>query len=143
VPVAGLAAGGTARTGLLVAAALLCGCTEADPRAALLEGRAQWKVALLSWAPGPEGTLTLDLRVSGPPRTELRRLTFRIVLRDASDSPIGEAWHTLDLTAIRRGGPEDVVVRLTPRQAGIEGLSVDLVPRPTAEQVAFIEELRD
>jgi hypothetical protein len=126
----------------LVLWAGLVGCAPREPRERLLEERARWSVTLLSWAQAPDGSLGLSLRVSGPPRSTLDRLTVRFELRDGSGAAVGEAWRTLDLSAVERGGPEDLLLRLPAPDAAVEGIGVDSVLAPSPEQLPRIEELR-
>lgn len=128
--------------GLLLLAALAA-CGPSDPQARILEERAGWNVTLLSWAVREDGTISLGLRVSGPVRSRLERLTVRFVLQDAAGNQVGEQWRTLDLSEIERGGPEDILLRLeSPEGAAVEGIGVDTVPVPGPEDLPHIEELR-
>ena len=127
----------------LVLPVSLAGCGPGDPRERMLEERARWKVTTLSWAMGEDGTIKLNTRVSGPVRSKLERLTVRIVLQDAAGNPVKHEWRTLDLSGIRRGGPEDIPLTLhAPEGASVEGLGIDTVPAPGPEDIPHIEELR-
>lgn len=97
----------------------------------------------LNWAMREDGTITLNARVSGPVHSKLERLTVRIVLQDAAGNPVGHVWRTLDLSGIKRGGPEDILLRLeAPAGASVEGIGIDTVPVPGPEDLPHIEELR-
>jgi hypothetical protein len=127
---------------ILVLLVCLAACGPSDPRERVLEERARWRVTLLDWAMGPDGTITLSLRLSGPVRSELERLTVRIVLQDAQGNPVDHEWRTLDVSGVERGGPEDVLLRLEPRGPDVAGIGIDPVPRPGPEEAAHIEELQ-
>jgi hypothetical protein len=121
----------------------LVGCSPSDPQARILQERARWKVATLSWAMAEDGAITLSTRVSGPAQSTLERLTVRIVLQDAAGNPVHHEWRTLDLSGIERGGPEDILLRLqAPEGARVDGLGIDTVPAPTPEDIPHLEELR-
>ena len=126
--------------GLLIAVGLL-GCAPSDPRERVLEQRARWNVTLLSWAQGRDGTLTLNARVSGPVNSDLRQLTVRLLLQDAAGNAVDHEWRTLDLSGIERGGPQDIMLRLTAREVEVEGIGIDTVPAPTADEIPHIVEL--
>jgi len=128
---------------VLVLLVSLAGCGCGDPRERLLEDRARWKVANLSWAMGDDGTITLMTRVSGPVNSELEQLTVRIVMQDAAGNPVKHEWRTLDLSGIQRGGPEDIRLKLqAPEGASVEGIGIDTVPVPGPEDLPHIEELQ-
>jgi hypothetical protein len=128
---------------LAVVAALAAGCGPSDPKAGLLEERARWDVRILSWAEQPEGGLNVATRVSGPPSSSLRELTVRLDFLDASETKIGERWHTFDLSQVPRGGPADVMVFIPDPGVSVENLSLRLVLRPTPEEERHIKELED
>lgn len=126
---------------LVVALVQAPGCRSGDPRARLLEERARWTATLLSWAqsPGP-GPVTLAVRVSGPPRSKLDRLTVRVQLHDGAGSVVSTVWHTFDLTDVEGGGPADRSIRV-PVDREVHGASVDSVPSPTEAEQANLPEL--
>jgi len=125
----------------LLLAVCLAGCGPSDPREHVLEERARWNVTLLSWAQGQDGTLTLNARVSGPVNSDLERLTVRLLLQDAAGNPVDQEWRTLDLSGIKRGGPEDIMLRLAPREVDVEGIGIDTVPAPAPDELPYIVEL--
>ena len=128
----------------LLALGVLLHCGPSDPRERILEERARWRVSTLGqWAMGPDGAITLNLRVSGPVRSELERLTVRVLFQDAAGNALAQEWRTLDLSGIRRGGPEDILLRLrAPEGARVEGIGIDTVPVPAPEDIPHIEELQ-
>ena len=138
----------TQKTGPLVVCGLLAvlvlagsGCKTKSALDSAVEERLRWKVIALDWTQTPQQEVLLSTRLSGPPRTELKQLTIKIVLQDAAGATIQDAWHTFDLTGIQRGGPKDFNVRVQASEP-IENLGVDPVDAPTAEDVALIPELR-
>jgi hypothetical protein len=127
----------------LVLLVSLAGCGFGDPRERVLEERARWKVTTLSLAIGEDGTIKLNARVSGPVHSKLERLTVRIVQQDAAGNSVKHEWRTLDLSAIERGGPEDILLTLqAPEGASVDGVGIDTVPAPGPEDIPHIEELR-
>jgi hypothetical protein len=116
-------------------------CGPTDPHEKILEERALWQVNLLDWVVLDDGTLSLGTRVSGPPSSSLRQLTVRLVLQDASGNAIGHEWHTLDISGIQRGGPEDITLRVPTSLTGVEGIGIDPVLAPTPEEISHISEL--
>ena len=126
---------------LLLLAVLAVGCGPSDPRDRVLTERVRWNVDLLDWAEAADGTITLSARVSGPPRSQLDELTVRLLLQDAAGAEVGREWWTIDLSGIQRGGPEDMMLRLAPRQAAVHGIGIDSVPAPTADEQRQIPEL--
>ena len=123
---------------------LLClpACGAGDPHERILKERARWKVTLVGWAQAEDDSLALNLRVSGPVRSRLDRLTVRFLLLDAEDIPLGEEWYTLDLSHVDRGGPRDFLVRLPPAPEAVEGIGIDLVVAPAPHELPRIEELQ-
>ena len=121
---------------------LAAGCGPSDPTERVLHERARWQVALESWALADDGTITLSARVSGPVRSELDRLTVRILFLDAEGNPVGHEWWTLDVSGIERGGPEDVMLRLASRGHDVDGLGIDPVANPDPDEIPNIPELR-
>ena len=118
-------------------------CGPSDPHERILEDRARWKVSNLGWAMDDEGAITLNVRVSGPVRSSLDRLTVRILLQDAAGNSVTDEWRTLDLSGIERGGPEDLLLRLqAPEGTSVEGIGIDTVPVPGPDDIPHIEELR-
>ena len=83
----------------------------------------------------------LDVRLAGPPNATIAALTVRIDLLDAQSRPLQQIWHVFDLTQIERGGPKDVIVRLPAGELAVEGIALDPVLGPTAEQERQIREL--
>jgi hypothetical protein len=120
----------------------LQGCGPSDPLERLVEERARWKVALQDWAMAEDGTITLSARVSGPVQSDLDRLTVRILLQDAAGNTVDREWRTLDLSGVERGGPEDIMIRLDPREGDVEGIGLDTVPVPGPDEIPHIEELQ-
>lgn len=126
---------------LAIVMACIVGCGPTDPRERVLEERSQWKVQLLDWAVRDDGTISVSARLSGPPSGDLKQLTVKLLLQDASGTTMGHEWRTLDLSGIRRGGPEDVTLRIPPRETPIEGIGIDPVLAPTPEDEPHIPEL--
>ena len=110
--------------------------------ALLLEERGRWNVELLSWAAGEDGRLLLGARISGPVHARLRELTIRIDLLDAEEQSLGREWWTLDVSGIKRGGPEDISIRLAAPDFEVEGIRFDPVLAPTPDEEAHIRELQ-
>jgi len=125
-------------------AALSVACAPSDPKLEIQEQRARWTVQLLSWAPveGDDEGLNVGLRVSGPPNSGLKQLTYRISMLDAANETLLEDWRTLDLSTVERGGPKDIRLRLDTQGHAIEGLAVDLLLQPTPEEERKIPELQ-
>jgi hypothetical protein len=131
-------------TSFVILVAGATACAPQDPIAEVHQQRARWRVDLLSWAAGEDGSLALSTRLTGPPRSSLEQLTIRIAMLDALEQPIETAWWTFDLTAIERGGPEDVLFRIPAPESAVEveGLILESVLNPTPEDVPHIRELR-
>ncbi len=126
----------------LLLALLPAGCGPSDPKQRVLAERARWNVTPLSWAMDDQGRITLSARVSGPTRSKIQKLTVRIELIGPGGAAAGQEWSTLDLSDIRRGGPQDVLIRLPARKELIEELTINRVLQPTAEETPHIEELQ-
>ena len=126
---------------LLLVLPVLVRCGPSDPQARILSQRASWKVDLLSWAMADDGGITISARLSGPVRSELKRLTVRIEMLNAQGEIVDDVWETLDLSAVQRGGPEDIFIRLPARSTIIEGIGINLVSDPDPEEIQHIEEL--
>jgi hypothetical protein len=126
---------------LLLAVTAGTACSPADPREKVLDRRALWKVDLLSWAMGDDGSMTIGARISGPATRKLDRLTVRVEMQDAEGRPVDHEWKTLDLSGIKRGGPKDIVIMLAPRAVSVEGIAINLVPNPDPEESGHIAEL--
>ena len=124
--------------------ALIAGCAPSDPKLEIQEERARWTVQLLSWAPveGASNGINVGLRVSGPPNSKLKQLTYRISLLDTANETVAEDWRTLDLSTVERGGPKDIRLRLDTQGHAVEGLAVDLLLYPTPEEEQRIPELQ-
>jgi hypothetical protein len=122
--------------------AVLTGCATTDSREGILRERARWNVVPLSYSQTEEGHVHLSVRVSGPTRSRLQQLTFRIELKDAADRVVGREWWTLDLTQVALGGPKDVQISLRNISADVESIGIDPVPDPTSEETAYIKELQ-
>jgi hypothetical protein len=90
-----------------------------------------------------EGQVQLSTRISGPVHSGIERLSFRVILLDAEQRPLQQAWQVVDLTTIPRGGPRDLTFRIDAGGASdaIHGLQLDPVERPTAEEELHIVEL--
>ncbi len=125
---------------LMVCIAALSGCGGGDPKADLLAERAQWEVELRSFRLS-EVSAVASLTVKGPTQTELNKLTVLFYLVDAAGNRVDSIWHTLDVSAVRRGVAKDMVVTLPTGGAEVDALQLDPVFTPTAEQEAFLEEL--
>jgi capsular exopolysaccharide synthesis family protein len=121
--------------------AVLSGCQTADERTALLEDRAQYSVALTSWADRGDGTLVASVRITGPVRSELEILTFEIQGRDGQDSIIMSQWATVDLSEMLRGTPIEKTLILDSDGLPLEGLAVDLHSDPAPEVLSKLKEL--
>ena len=124
---------------ILLLVLLPAGCTLSDPQQRVLAERARWNVTPLSWAVDDQGIITLSVRVSGPAHSNIQNLTVRI---EFTGTEVEHQWWTLDLSEIRRGGPQDVLIRLPARDEPIEELTINRVLEPTAEERPHIEELQ-
>jgi len=127
---------------LLAAGVLLAGCAPSDPAQRVLKERARWTVQPLEWVQLDDGAVQIGTRISGPPNSKLAALTVRIDLMDAAGARIESHWYTFDLTAIPRGGPKDVPVRLPPVDQPVDSVQVQLVLEPTEEEATHIRELQ-
>ena len=127
---------------LFVAIALFPACGPSDPLAAVREQRARWNVSVADWSASEDGSITVNVRVSGPPNSKLDVLTYRIRFLDADNQMTEEIWRTVDLTQVPRGGPKDLLFKLRPESAAIEGLTIDLALDATPEERVHIEELK-
>lgn len=116
-------------------------CGSGDPKARVLEERARWNVQLLDWVQTTEGMVNLSTRVSGPPNSQLTDLTVAFLLMDAQENTLAREWHTFDLTQVPRGGPKDIVVSIPAEGYAVEGVGVDMVLQPGAEDEPHISEL--
>ena len=137
------ASSGIAFLSLIAVAALASGCGPSDPKAKLLEERARWDVRILNWAQRPEGGIHVATRVSGPPNSKLSHLTVLLNLLDATDTKIGEHWHSYDLERVPRGGPTDFDILIPDPGVSVEGLALSQVLEPTPEEERQIRELQD
>jgi hypothetical protein len=126
----------------LMAIALVCACSPSDPLAEIQEQRARWNVSVADWSASEDGAITVNVRVSGPPNSKLDVLTYRIRLLDAVNQTLEEVWRKVDLTQVPRGGPKDLLFKLHPEHAAIEGLTIDLALDPTPDEQVHIEELK-
>ena len=129
---------------LVFAAALLCGlagaCKTRSAWDRVVSERARWTVLALDWTQGKDNAVVLSTRLSGPPNSPLETLTVRVVLSDATGETVKEAWHVYGLAEVPRGGPKDYTLRIL--AAGpVEGLAVDVVPRPEESDREHIPEL--
>ncbi len=87
-------------------------------------------------------TISLSVRVTGPPSTSLETLTFRVSLVDAAGETFEERWQVIDLTEVPRGGPKDMFLGLDAADQPVEGVGLSLVLSPTPEEEAQIRELQ-
>ena len=130
----------------LLVALVVCGwalsCGASDPKLAIQLQRAKWTVELQDWTAKDDGTVTLSVRVSGPPSTKLEQLTFLVTFFDAAEQPIAEVWQSIELSRVPRGAPTDMLFGLGPIEGAVEGLSTRLVLQPTPEQEKQIRELQ-
>ena len=126
---------------LLLLAVLFSACAPADPVARVLEERARWKVEPISWAIVEDGSINLSARISGPVRSELETLTFRIELLDATEDMIDHEWRTVDLAGFERGVSQELMFSLAAREATVDGLRIDPVYDPTPEESRQIKEI--
>ncbi|ANM29046.1 hypothetical protein ABI59_04735 [Acidobacteria bacterium Mor1] len=125
---------------LMACLAALSGCGGGDPKADLLAERSQWEVELRSFRLSDVSAVA-SLKVKGPTQTELEKLTVLFYLMDAEGNRVDSIWHTLDVSAVRRGVSKDMVVTLPTGGIEFDGLQLDPVFAPTAEQEGFLEEL--
>ena len=133
----------TAAVGLGIAAlAGLAACGPGDPRAEVLRQRSRWTIELLNWVPKDDGTISLTLRVTGPPNSKLDQLTFRISQLDGTDAVLDETWRTIDLEKVPRGAPKDLLFAVPSAGEAVQGLAADLVLQPTPEEASQIGELQ-
>jgi hypothetical protein len=126
---------------LLLAALAFSGCGPTDPLERALDERARWNVELLNWAQGPDGTITLSARVSGPPQARLDTLTVRLLFQDAAGTELERRWWSIDLSDVERGGPADKMLRVTGKP-GVEGIGIDPVLLPSDAELGEIPELK-
>ena len=119
-------------------------CGESDPRAGILSQRARWKVVPLNWSLSDESRIQLSTRISGPTRSNLQQLTFRVTLVDAQQNVLKEMWRTVDLTQIPMGGPQDKIFVFDATEIAIAevDLQLSMVLDPTPEEARHIVELR-
>ena len=127
---------------LLALSIAAAACRPPDPRAEVRKQRSRWTVDLLSWVAAEDDQISLTLRLSGPPNSTLKELTFRVSLLDAVDDTLAEIWRTADLSEVARGGPKDMFFTVDPGGHRVEGLAVSLVLNPTPEQELQIKELQ-
>jgi hypothetical protein len=133
----------TAVVGLGILSLILSACQPRDPAVAAREARNRWSVDLQSWVLRDDASITLTVRVYGPPSTPLSELSFVIDQLDAQDESLSRTWYTIDLSELPRGGPKDMFLTVQAATGvSVEGLAIDLVPHPTAEQAAQIKELQ-
>ncbi len=116
-------------------------CGPGDPRVEILEARAGWMVEPTSWVVGEDGTVIVGVRISGPARTPLTQLTFRILLHDAAGETLREEWQTIELSGVPQGSMVERQYRLDPGGAEVDAVTVDPVRVPTADQEPHIAEL--
>ncbi len=126
----------------MLAFVALVGCGSSDPAERILEQRALWDVALLSWAQGEDGAINVSTRVSGPPNSKLDRLTVRIKLLDSAENVVDTVWHTYDLGQVPRGGPADLFIRIPQASESVTALALDMALIPSPEERKRIEELQ-
>jgi hypothetical protein len=126
----------------LLAAVAIAGCGSSDPAERILEQRALWDVAVLSWAQGEDGAINISTRISGPPNSKIDKLTVRIKLLDSAESVIDTVWHTYDLGKAPRGGPADLFIRIPLASESITALALDMALMPSPEERQHIEELQ-
>ena len=117
------------------------GCKSKSELEKALEERQRWDVLALNWTQNAEQVVMLSTRLSGPPNAAIEQLSVRVTLTDAAGAQVDQVWHVYDLSEVPRGGPKDITIRI-PADQPVEGLSLDPVPYPTAEERADIEELR-
>ena len=120
----------------------LVACAPSDPAAEIRSQRARWEVQALEWVRTADGSIQISTRVLGPPNSTIEQLTVRVDLLDADGNSMRADWHTFDLKGIPRGGPADRAIRLAPLD-GVEGVSIDSMLDPTADEVPHIKELAD
>lgn len=130
-----------ARSAAALVALLLAACGGGDARRAVLEERVRWKVEPLSMAATPDGGMVVSARITGPVRSDLERLTVRLLLEDAQGRTVGHEWRTLDVSAISRGRPTEVNLIVAPRDQPIAAVGIDLVPSPTPAEAERMPEL--
>jgi len=117
------------------------GCGPGDPREAVLKERARWHVELSDWLQTGEG-LRATVRIWGPPRSSIDKLTVKLVLADESGEVVEQVWQTFDLSRAERGAPTDFPVSIRrPDLPKIDGVGLDRVAVPSAEDRSRIAEL--
>lgn len=126
---------------LWLAVALLVGCAPSDPTQRALNERSRWQVTLLSWTQHSSGEIDASLRVSGPRTTSLSTLTIKLLMMNEAGDAVDQEWHSIDLTVIEGGGPEDVFVRIPARDFEVQGLALDLLQQPAEADRDRIPEL--
>jgi len=127
---------------LATLALLTAGCGPRDPKERILQDRARWDVTVLSWSQGDDGTVTISVRLSGPPNSGLDELTVRLQMFDSESRVIESKWHTFDLSDVPRGGPADKIIRVREFPHEVLGAGIDSVLVPTAEEESRIRELQ-
>jgi hypothetical protein len=106
----------------------------------VLEERRRWSVELLGWAASEDG-LRCGVRVVGPVRARLDKLTVRFDLVDADGHKLDAVWKTIDVGGIERGTPTELFVWIPGSFPQVAQIGVDLVPHPTPEEARHLEEL--
>ncbi len=113
--------GATCVASCVVLLLLAGGCAPSDPLEAALAERAAWKVDVIRWLQDDDGNIVVSLRVGGPVHAELQTLTVRIELLDGDGGVLREDWRELKLSGISRGVTKELMMRLAPIEATIEG----------------------
>jgi hypothetical protein len=118
------------------------GCEPADPRQAVIEERARWTVSPKGFVETEDGRIKLSISVSGPARSSIEQLSFRIDLRDERGESVGGEWRTIDLASIPMGTGTDLSLTLTSPTEGFAEISIDRVLAPGPDDTPHIKELQ-
>jgi hypothetical protein len=131
----------TAVAVLAFGALVTAGCGPGDPREAVLKERARWHVELSDWLQTDDG-LRATVRIWGPPKSSIDKLSVKLMLADEAGETVAQVWQTFDLTRSERGAPTDYPVSIKrPDLPKIDGVGLDTVAVPSAEDEAQIAEL--
>ena len=136
-------AGRTVVGALLLLIPLVWACGPKDPHEEVLSERKRWDVTPKTYVQAEDGTIRLTVSVSGPARTKIEQLTFRIEYKDGAGQVAGEQWKTVALSGVPMGAAADFTFELDTEVPYEElNLEVDRVLAPTPEQSAQIPELQ-
>jgi len=121
---------------------VVAACEPADPRAEVLKERARWSVNPTGYVETEDGRIKLAISVSGPARSSIEQLTFRVDLRDSAGRNVGSEWRTIDLDSVPLGAGADLSLTLARPAAGFAEISIDRALDPGPDEAARIKELQ-